>query len=138
MIKIYSNSEKNLLLHIIFRKIDFKKRQDIISPLEFIQVASLQLSKDQTFKAHMHKWKNKKIEKLIAQESWVVIQGKVKVQYYDINKNFLKDYILTPGDCTITLYGGHNYTSLTDETLVYEFKTGPYDGQSSDKDFLND
>ena len=61
MIKIYSNSEKNLLLHIIFRKIDFKKRQDIISPLEFIQVASLQLSKDQTFKAHMHNWKNKKI-----------------------------------------------------------------------------
>ena len=38
------------------------------------------------------------------------------------------------GDCTIL--GGHNYTSLTENTLVYEFKTGPYDGQSKDKILL--
>lgn len=44
--------------------------------------------------------------------------------------------MLKPGDCSITLYGGHNYVSLEEHTLVYEYKTGPYLGQEKDKAFL--
>ncbi len=134
MIKIYSRSEKDKLLHILYKKEDFADRQDIVEPSEFIQVASIVLSNNQTFKPHKHIWKDSKITKVIAQESWVVVKGKIKVEYYDLNNELLETFILTEGDSTITLYGGHNYTSLTDDSLVYEFKTGPYEGQANDKE----
>lgn len=133
MINIYSRSNKEKLLHTVFKKNDFKKRQDFVDPSEFLQIASLALTKDQTFKPHRHIYKVSNNSKFIAQESWVVIEGEIKVDYYDIDDQFLCSHILENGDCTVTLYGGHNYTSLTEGSLVYEFKTGPYEGQSKDK-----
>ena len=32
--------------------------------------------------------------------------------------------------------GGHTYEILEEDTIVYEYKTGPYEGQSLDKTFL--
>jgi hypothetical protein len=37
----------------------------------------------------------------------------------------------------MTFRGGHNYLILEDDTIVYEYKTGPYLGQELDKVFLN-
>ena len=136
MIKVHSRSDNNMLLHILYRKDEFSNRQDIIEANQFLQVASLKLINKQTFQAHKHLWKNSNNKKIIAQESWVVIKGKIKVDYYDLDDQLLESFILSEGDCTITLYGGHNYTSLADDTLVYEFKTGPYIGQSNDKQHL--
>jgi hypothetical protein len=36
----------------------------------------------------------------------------------------------------MTFEGGHTYEALEDDTVVYEYKTGPYQGQESDKIFL--
>jgi len=44
--------------------------------------------------------------------------------------------ILYPGDASFTLEGGHTYEILEDNTLVYEYKTGPYEGQALDKKFI--
>jgi hypothetical protein len=44
--------------------------------------------------------------------------------------------ILHVGDASFTLEGGHNYEILEDNTLVYEYKTGPYEGQEMDKKFI--
>ena len=38
----------------------------------------------------------------------------------------------------MTFEGGHTYTILEDETIVYEYKTGPYKGQENDKVFIKD
>jgi len=43
---------------------------------------------------------------------------------------------LRPGDASFTLYGGHTYEILEDDTIVYEYKTGPYEGQKLDKTFI--
>ena len=64
-----------------------------------------------------------KEEMKIAQESWVITRIS-ESNYYDTNGN-PADEILYAGDCTITLQGGHNYKSLEENTLVYEFKSGP-------------
>jgi len=45
--------------------------------------------------------------------------------------------VLKQGDCSVTLGGGHTYLILEDDTLVYEYKTGPYKGQKNDKVFLD-
>ncbi len=132
----YSKLDKNIPLHIVYRKKDFTSREDIVEPKEFIQVASLRLKDKQTFKPHQHI--DKKIDQkiVITQESWVIIQGSIKVDYYDTDGSFISSALLYAGDCTITLRGGHNYTSLEENTLVYEFKTGPYLGQDVDKKFI--
>ena len=135
MTKYFSKKEPEKLLHVIVKKSDITLgRKDVIPEENYIQCAILNMRKDTTFKPHKHIWKDSKITKVIAQESWVVVKGKIKVEYYDLNNELLETFILTEGDCTITLYGGHNYTSLTDDSLVYEFKTGPYEGQANDKE----
>jgi hypothetical protein len=38
----------------------------------------------------------------------------------------------------MTFRGGHNYYILEEDTIVYEYKTGPYLGQDLDKEFIKD
>ena len=136
MEKIYSKKEPEKLLHIIYRKEDMiEGRADIVSEENFIQCSSLNLKEGKTFKPHRHIWKER-TRNVIAQESWVVIQGKVKCIFYDLDDEILCEPILNVGDASFTLEGGHNYLILEDNTLVYEYKTGPYEGQKSDKEFL--
>jgi len=136
MEKIYSKKEPGKLLHIIYRKEDITDdRIDIVPEENFIQCSSLNLKEGKTFKPHRHVWKER-TRNVIAQESWVVIQGKVKCIFYDLDDEILSEPILNVGDASFTLEGGHNYLILEDNTLVYEYKTGPYEGQKSDKEFL--
>jgi hypothetical protein len=72
----------------------------------------------------------------IPQESWVVIRGMVQVEMYDLDNTLLHTDVLEPGDISVTLEGGHNYLIMADDTLVYEYKTGPYKGQEKDKTFI--
>ena len=129
----YSKVEPEKLLHIVHRRNDFKnKRNDIIDATQFLQLSSLFLKKNDTFNKHKNIYK-KGEDQVIAQESWVVIKGSVKVSMYDLNDELLDEPIINEGDCSVTLYGGHTYTALTDDTLVYEYKTGPYKGVELDK-----
>ena len=138
MDKYYSKKDPNKLLHVVVRKEDLKPgRKDIISEEHFIQCSHLNMEKGKTFRPHRHIWKNR-IRDVIAQESWVVIQGKVQCIFYDLDNTILVKPILEPGDASFTLEGGHTYEILEDNTLVYEYKTGPYEGQKLDKTFLNE
>ena len=141
MIKIYSKQHKNKLLHLVYRLDDILKqdtqRLDLIPETQFIQCSSLKMKKGTTFKAHQHIWKSGS-ETVIAQESWNIVRGSVKCFFYDVNKELLETVDLFPGDVSFTLEGGHNYEILEDDTVVYEYKTGPYKGQQLDKEFLHD
>jgi len=136
MEKIYSKHNPNHLLHMVVRKEDLiPGRQDIVPEEHFIQCSHLNMEEGKTFKAHRHIWK-KSTRDVIAQESWIVIQGSVRCTFYDIDDKVIAEPILNPGDASFTLEGGHNYTILEDNTLVYEYKTGPYEGQALDKTFI--
>jgi cupin fold WbuC family metalloprotein len=136
MEKIFSKVDTNKLLHIITRKEDINSgRIDIVPEDNFIQCSMLNLENNKTFKPHKHIWKER-TKNVIAQESWIVIQGSVKCILYDIDDTIIAEPILKPGDASFTLEGGHNYLILEDNTLVYEYKTGPYEGQSFDKTFI--
>ena len=137
MEKIYSKIDPNKLLHLIIRKKEITPgRQDIVPEDNFIQCSILNMEKGKTFRPHKHIWKER-TRNTIAQESWVVIQGSVKCIFYDIDNTIIAEPILYPGDASFTLEGGHNYLILEDNTLVYEYKTGPYEGQALDKTFLD-
>lgn len=135
MKKIYSKIYTDTVCHIIFKASDFKDgRIDISDPKQFLQLSALKLENGKTFKPHRHIYQKRITD--ITQESWVVIKGSVKAILYDIDDSILEEIILEPGDLSITFRGGHNYLILQDDTLVYEYKTGPYNGQSKDKVFI--
>jgi len=136
MEKIYSKIEEGKLLHIINRLDDIKGRTDVVPTEHFIQCATLRMENGQTFKPHKHITKDRHYKEQIAQESWIVIKGSVKCIFYDIDDTIIATPILNVGDASFTLYGGHTYEILEDDTIVYEYKTGPYEGQSLDKIFL--
>ena len=136
--KIYSNVEKNKLLHIVCRPAELKDvRNDIVEEEEYLQLAILNFNKGKTFEPHKHIYKPVPSQ-AIAQESWVVMTGKVEAIFYDLDDTIVETRILEAGDLSITLFGGHNYRILEDNTLVLEYKTGPYYGQSADKDFIGE
>lgn len=136
--KIYSKVDSNKILHIVYQKKEIvKDREDIIGPENFIQLSSLRMRAGKTFRTHRHIYKDGE-ERAIAQESWVVIEGKVKCYFYDLDNTLLGTWVLEAGDCSVTLEGGHNYEILEDDTIVYEYKTGPYKGQINDKVFIDE
>lgn len=138
MEKIYSKVEPEKLLHIINRLADIENRNEMVPSDNFIQCATLKMEKGKTFKPHKHITKERHYQEQIAQESWVVIKGSVKCIFYDIDDTIIASPILEAGDASFTLYGGHTYEILEDDTIVYEYKTGPYEGQALDKTFINE
>lgn len=136
MEKIYSKVETDKLLHVINRLDEINGRTEVIPENNFIQCSTLKMEKDKTFPPHKHITKDRHYPEQIAQESWIVIKGSVKCIFFDIDDQIIATPILYPGDASFTLYGGHTYEILEDDTIVYEYKTGPYEGQSLDKTFL--
>lgn len=135
MEKIYSKINPEILLHIVYRLDEINGRTNISPDEEFLQLASIKMQSGQTFKAHKHIIMEKVTN--IAQESWLVFKGSVKCIFYDLDDTIIAEPILLPGDISMTFRGGHNYLILEDDTIVYEYKTGPYLGQEMDKEFLN-
>jgi len=136
MEKIYSKVEEGKLLHIINRLPEIEGRSEIVPENNFIQCATLRMSNGKTFPPHKHITKDRHYTEQIAQESWVVIKGRVRCKFFDIDNTLIATPILGPGDASFTLYGGHTYEILEEDTIVYEYKTGPYEGQALDKKFI--
>jgi cupin fold WbuC family metalloprotein len=136
MYKIYSKIDPQKLLHIVHRYEEISDRTEVAPEDQFIQLATLRMEKGKTFKPHQHIWKPAPRPQVIAQESWVVIKGSVECSLFDTNGALLEKVIINQGDCSMTFEGGHTYLILEDDTVVYEYKTGPYQGQTMDKVFL--
>lgn len=136
MEQIYSKVKPDVVCHQVIRLDDITDRTNVSTDDQFLQLATLRMPAGHTFRAHQHIWKPAPVDQIIAQESWVVIQGRVQVMFYDIDGSILQTTVLNAGDASMTFQGGHNYLILKDDTVVYEFKTGPYQGQALDKVFL--
>lgn len=136
MEKIYSKLDPKKLLHIINRLDEINGRTEIVPENNFIQCSTLKMEKNKTFPPHRHITKDRHYPEQIAQESWIVIKGSVKCILYDMDDSIIATPILYSGDASFTLYGGHTYEILEEDTIVYEYKTGPYEGQLFDKKFI--
>jgi cupin fold WbuC family metalloprotein len=132
---IYSKVNPELLLHVVNRKDAITHNRNDISPSsEYLQVSCFRMNNGKTFRPHKHITHNRQTD--ITQESWIVVKGRVKAILYDIDDKIIREPILEVGDCSITFRGGHNYLCMEDDSIVYEYKTGPYTGQEKDKTFI--
>ena len=135
--KLYSKVNPEQLLHTIYRLDDFDSdRHDFTSEDKYLQGAVIGIDEGKKYRRHMH------IECVrttdMTQEAWVVFRGSVKVKYYDVDGTYLTEDVIEAGDCSITFGGGHSFEGGEDNTIVYEFKSGPYFGRDADKVFIDD
>ena len=63
-------------------------------------------------------------------ETLIIKSGKVRIDFYDEKKKYLKSKILKKGDVILLINGGHGFEML-EKTEMIEIKQGPY---SNDKD----
>ena len=133
--RIYSKVEPDLLLLAIGRHTDIDKSRTDFSPdHEYMQVSAKKLSKGTSFLPHKH---NKILRTSdLTQEAWVFLSGKVTARFWDIDDSIIFETDLGPGDLAVVFRGGHSFEVLEDNTILYEFKTGPYYGQEKDKTYI--
>ena len=136
MKKVFSKIKKKKLLHIIFNNSKKNSRINISPEKEFLQACFLPMKKNQQIKPHAHFWKKNLNKRRIVQEVWVVMAGKAQITLYDLDNKVILRKVLNTGDFSITFEGAHKIMSLSNKTIVYEFKTGPYEGKKKDLKYL--
>ncbi|MFN5417569.1 MAG: hypothetical protein ACK5B9_10970 [Flavobacteriia bacterium] len=64
----------------------------------------------------------------LTQEVLFIKSGKVRVDFYDNEQNYLKSKILFAGDVILLSDGGHGFKML-EQSEIIEVKQGPYNGE---------
>ena len=133
---IFSKVNVGELLHLVLRSDGYGPREDVIEPKEVLQLSRFAAAAGDSFRPHRHLAKRVNIDEITAQEAWVIMKGRIRVTYFDIDNSVLERVELAEGDVSVSLAGGHGYEILEDSEIL-EFKTGPYLGQAQDKVFLH-
>ncbi|MDP3028828.1 MAG: hypothetical protein Q8O04_04935 [Deltaproteobacteria bacterium] len=89
------------------------------------QVACMKHPKGHKIGAHVHNMMSRQV--LYTQEVLIIRRGKVKVNLYASDKEFIGDRILQTGDLILLCGGGHSFEML-EETSMIEVKQGPFAG----------
>jgi mannose-6-phosphate isomerase-like protein (cupin superfamily) len=75
---------------------------------------------------HVHNLVERKVE--LTQEVLIIKSGKVRVDFYDDERNYLESRIVTVGDVVLLAHGGHGFEMLQQSEII-EVKQGPYCGE---------
>ena len=129
---VYSRVKEGRLLACFANALECGvQRVDLTPPEQFLQACVLPLERGREIKPHIHAPRDSAPgpEPVITQEGWVVLRGRVRVRLFDFDRVFLQEIELTAGQLIVTFHGGHSMTSAEQDTLVVEFKNGPYLGR---------
>jgi len=76
---------------------------------------------------HVHNPVTREVK--FTKEVLVIRTGKVRVDFYDDDQNYLESRILNQGDIVLLAHGGHGFEMLEASEIV-EVKQGPYAGDN--------
>jgi hypothetical protein len=76
---------------------------------------------------HVHVLKRYEVE--FSSETLFIRKGKVRIDFYSEDKQFLSSEILTAGDVVLLCRGGHGFEML-EESEIIEVKQGPYESDN--------
>lgn len=111
-----------------------RKFENGITPLsdsdQPLQVLIHKREKGSYTKAHLHRPKERMTKTL--QECLVVLKGRIKIDFYTIEKNIFKSIEASGGEVIIFISGGHAVHILENSEIV-EVKNGPF---VEDRDFI--
>ena len=115
---------KNKILAIILRAKYKSKGIKFFTPNNFSQqLGYMNRPKGYEILPHLHNKVKRNVE--YTNETLLIKSGKVRVDFYDGNKNYFKSAILKKGDVVLLVCGGHGFEMLEKSEMI-EIKQGPY------------
>lgn len=137
MERYYSKIQEEKLIFTLLKANDISERRVDLSPdHELLQVCGRKMNKGMFVPPHRHLEIIRNTN--ITQEAWLLLRGRVKAKFYDLDSSYLCTRIINTGDIVVFYRGGHGLKVLEDDTLFYEFKNGPYYGVEIDKEKINE
>jgi mannose-6-phosphate isomerase-like protein (cupin superfamily) len=125
MVKRYVHNDK--LLALVLRSDARANGVDFLTTEEMgMQSALMGHPMGKVIQAHEHKQIEKKVS--LIGEVLIIREGKLRVDLYDDDRNYLESFILGAGDIVVLPgYGGHGFKVIEKLNMV-EIKQGPYNG----------
>lgn len=115
-------------ISIIVRNNYSKEGVTFFTPNDFSQqLAFMCHGKGKIIPPHVHNPVSRNIH--FTKEVLFIKKGKLRVDFYNENKNYLESRILFSGDVILLAEGGHGFEALEDLEMI-EVKQGPYAGDS--------
>ena len=125
---ISSIINKGQTLAIILRTTYKEKGINFFTPNEFSQqLAYMNHPSGYEIQPHVHNAVQREVQ--FTKEVLFIKSGKVRVDFYDDEKNYLESRILVSGDVILLAFGGHGFEMIEDSGII-EVKQGPYAGES--------
>jgi mannose-6-phosphate isomerase-like protein (cupin superfamily) len=99
---------------------------EFFTPNEFSQqLAYMHHQPGHQIVPHVHNPVSREVQ--YTQEVLIIRKGKLRVDFYDNERNYLESHILNGGDVILLASGGHGFEVL-EELEMIEVKQGPYAG----------
>lgn len=126
MIKQISHNDKIIAI-IVSNKFN-KEGIQFFTPDDFSQqLAYMKHSKGKVIEPHVHNIIPRQV--LYTKEVLFIKKGKLRVDFYSDEKEYLESYILEEGDVILLASGGHGFEVL-EAVEMFEVKQGPYAGEN--------
>lgn len=97
------------------------------------QLAYMKYSTGKVIPAHVHNPVHRDV--FFTQEVLVIKQGKLRVDFYNDQRDYLESRLLQTGDVILLITGGHGFEVLEDIEMI-EVKQGPYVGDQDKTRFV--
>jgi len=116
------------IISIIVKKDFTKEGISFFTPNDFSQqLAYMNHPKGRVIQPHVHNPVCREV--FFTKEVLFIKKGKLRVDFYGDDKNYLKSRILNSGDVILLAAGGHGFEVL-DDVEMFEVKQGPYAGEN--------
>ena len=122
MLEIIKNHEN--IFAIILRDNYKSEGISFFTPNDFSQqLGYMNRPKGYEIPPHIHNKVVRNVE--FTNEVLLIKSGKVRVDFYDENKNYFQSEILNKGDVILLVKGGHGF-EMIEKSEIIEIKQGPY------------
>jgi mannose-6-phosphate isomerase-like protein (cupin superfamily) len=89
------------------------------------QLAFLHHPAGYVIQSHVHNPVQREVQ--FTQETLFIRRGRLRIDFYDRDQNYLESRVVEAGDAVLLVQGGHGFEVL-EELEMFEVKQGPYAG----------
>lgn len=128
MIMIENIIHEGRALAVLLRAAYHNEGIEFFTPDEFSQqLAYMNRPQGYVIQPHVHNAVPREVQ--FTKEVLFIKSGKVRVDFYDDEQNYLESRILYQGDVVLLAFGGHGFEMLETSEII-EVKQGPYAGEA--------
>jgi hypothetical protein len=131
---IYSILDSDVILTKHFKLNELTlERTNLSNEEDLLQVGVRLLAEGHQVPAHKH-LVSSPVSIQTIQEVWILFSGFLTANIYDLDNSFVGTIEVNSGDIVIYQNGGHSLLNHSQQSALYEIKSGPYLGLSKDKE----